>query len=160
MYLKNLKIDLKMYINELNIYGVCLLFCISMLFKPKNKLLNYLTLTFHRYFHFFFLPDIVSLAVKFALPQKAGVPERVPARGAPHTALVPESVRHPEQEPVPDPALAPDAQHPVMRICGQEKLLHQTAEPLRHFQTSKMFFTHLQMPDSPCHLSAGQSTSI
>lgn len=60
---------------------------------------------------------VVPLAVEFAVAQKAGVPERVPARRAPHTRLVPEAAGDAEQESVRDEPVAPGAHCPVVHTC-------------------------------------------
>lgn len=64
---------------------------------------------------------IVPLAVKFAVPQKAGVPERVSARRAAHTLLVPEAVGDSEQESVCDRPAASGAHWPLIHICRDGK---------------------------------------
>lgn len=80
---------------------------------------------------------IVPLAVKFAVPQKAGVPERVPARRAPHTLLVPEAVGDSEQESVCDQAAASGAHWPLIHVCGDGETLEHSASTLEHlFQTT------------------------
>lgn len=66
---------------------------------------------------------IVPLAVKFAVPQKAGVPERVPARRAPHTLLVPEAVGDSEQESVCDRPAASGAHWPLVHVCSDGETL-------------------------------------
>lgn len=65
--------------------------------------------------------SIVPFAVKFAVPQKAGVRERVPARCAPHAVLMPEAVSDSEQESVSDQPMASCTHCPPIHICNARK---------------------------------------
>lgn len=66
---------------------------------------------------------VVPLAVKFAVPQKAGARERVPASRAPHTLLVPEAASDSEQESVCDVPVASRTHCVLIHICNDGQIL-------------------------------------
>ena len=85
---------------------------------------------------------IVPLAVKFSVPQKAGVGQRVSARRASHTLLMPEAVSDSEQESVSNQPVASGTHGPLIHICNDGTSFNYNTFPMIRTQMADLTETN------------------